>query len=143
MERFKEWKHPIFDSDGWAYKEMINDYPSGEYGWRCQNHENLKLGKNIDIGCFSYLNSLYGIEIGDNVQIGSHCSLYSISTEDNKKGSIIIGENTTIGSHSLIMPGITIGSNSIIGAFSFCNKNIPDNVLAYGIPCKVVKKLQK
>jgi acetyltransferase-like isoleucine patch superfamily enzyme len=39
------------------------------------------------------------------------------------------------------MPGVTIGKNSIIGAFSFVNKNIPDNVIAAGVPTKVIKKI--
>jgi acetyltransferase-like isoleucine patch superfamily enzyme len=41
------------------------------------------------------------------------------------------------------MPGETVGENSIIGAFSFVNKNIPSNVVAFGVPVKVVKKLDK
>ncbi len=44
--------------------------------------------------------------------------------------------------HSVIMPGVTVGENSIVGAFSFVNKNIPDNVIAVGIPVKVVKKIR-
>ena len=39
------------------------------------------------------------------------------------------------------MPGVTIGENSVIGAFSFVTKDIPDNVVAYGVPAKVVRKL--
>jgi acetyltransferase-like isoleucine patch superfamily enzyme len=39
------------------------------------------------------------------------------------------------------MPGVTIGANSIIGAFSFVNKDIPDNVIAYGVPVRVVKAI--
>jgi len=39
------------------------------------------------------------------------------------------------------MTGVTIGKNSIIGAFSFVNKNIPDNVIAVGAPAKVIKKI--
>ena len=41
------------------------------------------------------------------------------------------------------MPGVTIGENSIIGAFSFVNKDIPDNVIAVGIPAKVLRKIKK
>ena len=40
------------------------------------------------------------------------------------------------------MPGVTVGKNSIIGAYSFVNKDIPDNVLAYGTPCKIIKSLE-
>ena len=41
------------------------------------------------------------------------------------------------------MPGVTIGKNSVIGAFSFVNKDIPDNVIAVGVPAKVVKEIKK
>jgi acetyltransferase-like isoleucine patch superfamily enzyme len=107
MSRFDNWEQPIFDKDGWT-----------KYGWKCQNYEGLSLGKGVDIGCFSYLNAKYGIEIGDNVQIGSHCSIYSINTENNTKGKVIIGENSLIGSFSLILPGVTIPPNSKIRAYS-------------------------
>ena len=52
----------------------------------------------------------------------------------------MIGGNCKIGSHSAIMPGVTIGENSIIGAFSFVNRDIPDNVVAVGVPAEVIKR---
>lgn len=131
-ERFRNWKFPKFDKDGMT-----------KWGWKCQHHKNLKLGKCTDIGAFSYLNAEYGIELGDNVQIGSHTSLYSVSTIDSKKGKIEIGKNARIGSHSVVMPGVKIGENSVIGAFSFVNRDIPDNVMAFGVPAKVKRKLLK
>jgi acetyltransferase-like isoleucine patch superfamily enzyme len=107
-----------------------------------QNKDGLKLGYKTDIGAFTYINAKNGIVIEDFVQIGSHCSLYSESTIDNKKGQITLKKNCKIGSHSVIMPGITIGENSIIGAFSFVNKDVPDNVVAVGAPIKIIKKLE-
>lgn len=41
------------------------------------------------------------------------------------------------------MPGVTIGENSVIGAFSFVNKDIPDNVVAFGVPAKIKNKIKK
>jgi acetyltransferase-like isoleucine patch superfamily enzyme len=83
------------------------------------------------------------VTIGDYVQIGSHCSLYSISTIDNKEGNIILKKNCRVGTHSVVMPGVTIGENAVIGAFSFVNTDIPDNTLTYGIPAKKIRKLTK
>jgi acetyltransferase-like isoleucine patch superfamily enzyme len=125
-KRFSDWKAP-----------EIEDNKPTKWNWVVQNKDNLKLGKHTDIGAFTYLNAKHGIEIGENVQIGSHCSIYSISTIDNKTGKVTIEENAAIGSHSVVMPGVTIGRNAIIGAFSFVNKDIPDNAIAYGIPAKV------
>ena len=114
-----------------------------EYNWLVQNKKGLKLGYKTDIGAFCYINAKYGVVIEDFVQIGSHCSIYSLSTIDDKKGKVILKKNCKIGAHSLIMPGLTIGENSIIGACSFVNKDIPKNSLAFGIPVKIKRKLSK
>lgn len=130
-KRFRNWKYPKFDSNGMT-----------KWGWKCQHPKNLKLGKNVDIGAFCYINAKYNVELEDNAQIGSHSSLYSLSTIDGKNGKILIKANSRIGTHSVVMPGVTIGKNSIIGAFSFINRDIPDNVLAYGVPVKIIRKLK-
>ena len=75
-----------------------------------------------------------------NVQIGSHCSIYSVSTIDDKSGHVLIKAGAKIGSHSTIMPGVTIGKNCIIGAHSFVNRDIPDNCIAYGVPATLKKR---
>lgn len=130
VECFKNWKPP-----------KIEEGKLTKWNWMVQNKEGLVLGKRTDIGAFTYINAKHGVEIQDDVQIGSHCSIYSFSTIDDKKGKVTLKRKCRIGSHSLVMPGVTIGENSVIGAFSFVNKDIPDNVVALGVPAKVVKKL--
>ncbi|MBI2658425.1 acyltransferase [Candidatus Woesearchaeota archaeon] len=130
-ERFKGWKFP-----------EIREGKMTKYSWLVRNKGGLKLGRKTDIGAFTYINAKHGVEIQDGVQVGSHCSIYSISTIDGKKGMVTLKENCKIGSHSVIMPGVSIGKNSVIGAFSFVNRDIQDNVVAYGIPAKVVKKIK-
>ena len=131
QERFKNWKKP-----------KIEEGKLTKYNWLVQNKKGLKLGCKTDIGAFTYINAKNGVIIEDFVQIGSHCSIYSVSTIDKKEGKITLKKNCKIGSHSLIMPGITVGENSIVGAFSFVNKDIPSNRLAYGIPVKIIKKMK-
>lgn len=130
QQRFKNWKQP-----------KIKEGKMTKWNWVVRGVENFKLGSQTDIGAFTYINAAEGVVIEDNVQIGSHCSIYSVSTIDNKKGKVLLKKNCKIGSHSVIMPGITIGENSIIGAFSFVTKNIPDNIIAFGIPAKIVKNI--
>jgi acetyltransferase-like isoleucine patch superfamily enzyme len=113
------------------------------YLWVVWHPKKLRLGKYTDIGAYSYLQALEGIEIGDHAQIGSHCALYSVSTIDGKKGKIVIGRNARIGSHSVIMPGVKIGANTVVGAMSFVNRDLPANALAYGCPVRIVKKREK
>jgi len=112
MQRFKNWKEPLFDSNGWAYNG------DRKYGWVCQYSEGLKLGKYVDIGFGTYINSHYGVTIEDNVQIGSHCSIYSDNTENNTHGPVVIEEGTLIGSFSLILPNTIIKKNSKIRAYT-------------------------
>jgi acetyltransferase-like isoleucine patch superfamily enzyme len=124
----------------WTFPEIKEGQPT-KYNWVVQHVSNLKLGQFTDIGTFSYINAQYGVTIEDNVQIGSHCAIYSVSTIDDKTGPVLLKENCKIGSHSVVMPGVTIGKNAVVGAMSFVNSDIPDNVVAVGTPAKVVKKI--
>ncbi len=127
-QRFADWKFP----------EIKDGIPT-KYNWIVQNVDGLKLGKYTDIGAFTYINAKFGVVIEDEVQIGSHCSIYSISTIDNKKGKVILKYNARIGTHSVIMPGVTVGENATVGAFSFVNKDVPANSVVAGVPAKRLK----
>ena len=111
-----------------------------KYNYVVQYPENLKIGKNFDIGTFTYINCHYGVEIEDNVKIGSHCSIYSNSTIDSKEGKVILQKNCKIGTHSTIMPNVTVGENAIVAAYSFVTKNIPKNETWAGVPAKLMQK---
>lgn len=126
--------------DNWEYP-LIEENKLTRYHWLVQHKDNLRLGYKTDIGAFTYINAKNGVTIEDYVQIGSHCSLYTISTIDDKEGMIILKKNCKIGSHSTIMPNVTVGYNSIIGAHSFVNKDIPDNTIAFGIPVRIIKNI--
>ncbi len=129
-DRFGDWKSP-----------EIEEGKLTQYNWLVQHKDNFHLGYKTDIGAFTYINAKYGVNIEDYVQIGSHCSIYSVSTIDNKQGQVVLRRNCKIGSHSVIMPGVTIGENSIVGAHSFVTGDIPDNVIAVGVPAKVIRKM--
>ena len=129
-DRFFNWKYPD-----------IEDGKPTKYNWVVKNLDGFKLGFKTDIGAFSYINAKKGVTIEDGVQIGSHCSIYSESTIDNRSGKVVLKNNCRIGSHSTILPGVSIGKNSIVGAHSLVNKDIVDNVVAFGVPAKVVRSL--
>jgi acetyltransferase-like isoleucine patch superfamily enzyme len=130
-DRFADWQPP----------EIVDGVPT-KYHWLVQNCSNLTLGYKTDIGAFTYINALYGVILEDHVQVGSHCSIYSVSTIDDKQGEVVLEENCKVGSHSVIMPGVTIGRNSIVGACSLVTSDIPENVIAFGVPAKVIKKIK-
>ena len=128
--RFKKWVKP-----------KIKDGIPTKWNWVVKGVKNFELGPKTDIGAFTYINASEGVVVEDGAQVASHCSIYSVSTIDNKKGKVILKKNCKIGTHSVIMPGVTIGENSVVGAFSFVTKDIPDNVMAFGVPAKVIKNI--
>ncbi|OIQ30931.1 MAG: maltose acetyltransferase [Bacteroidetes bacterium MedPE-SWsnd-G2] len=82
--------------------------------------------------------------IGPNVQIYSatHPTNWKLRAQDLENAKpITIGENCWIGGASVICPGVTIGNRSVIGAGSVVTKSIPNDVVAVGNPCRVIKTL--
>ena len=130
--RFKNWKKP----------KIRHDKPT-KYNWLVLRPEGLRLGKNTDIGAYTLIAAHYGVEIEDDVQVGSHCSLYSYSTIDDKKGKVLLKKNCRIGTHSSVMPGVTVGENTVVGAHSFVNRSLPPNVIAAGAPVRILRKLPR
>jgi acetyltransferase-like isoleucine patch superfamily enzyme len=124
----------------WIAPEIENGKPT-KYNWLVQYKENLTLGDRTDIGAFSYINAKHGVILEDFVQIGSHCSIYSLSTIDCKEGPVVLKKNCRIGTHSAVMPNVTVGENTIVGAFSYVTKDIPKNVVAFGVPARVIRTL--
>lgn len=90
------------------------------------------------------------VTIGDDCFIGPNVSIYTAchSTDPVERNTrrewaepVTIGDNVWIGGSVTILPGVTIGSNVTIGAGSVVTRDIPDNVVAVGNPCKVIKNL--
>ena len=113
-------------------------------------------GSNISIGNNFYTNHnctiLDGAKVtfGDNVFIAPNVVFssagHAIDAEQRAKGleialPINVGDDVWIGANVSVLPGVSIGSNTIIGAGSVVNKDIPEGVIAAGIPCKVIRKI--
>ena len=97
------------------------------------------------------------ITIGKNGLIAPYVQIYAATHPlkaseriiETEKGSsyitsakpVTVGDNVWLGGNSIVFPGVTIGNNVTIGAGSVVTKDIPDNVLAMGNPCKVVREL--
>lgn len=127
--RFSDWKRP-----------NIEHGKPTKWNWLVLNPEGLLLGEYTDIGAFTLIVAKHGVEIQDGVQIGSHCSVYSHSTIDDTKGKVILKKGCRIGTHSSVMPGVTIGENAVVGAHSFVNKDVPTNAVVAGVPAKALKR---
>lgn len=131
MESSKRIK-PTFDEMGFT-----------PWQWRVLHPDNLVLGDNTEIGSFTVIDAFKGVEIQDKVKIGFNCVIISHSSIDNKSGKVVLEKNCKIGSTAVIMPGVTVGENAVVGANSFVNKNIPANEVWVGSPAKFLKKIEK
>lgn len=115
-------------------------------------------GTNIFLGANFYSNHnltiLDGakVTIGTNVFIAPNCVIttagHALDAAQRSQGleialPITIGSNVWIGANVSILPGVTIGDNTIIGAGSVVNKNIPANVVAAGVPCRVIRAIRE
>ncbi|WP_343747259.1 sugar O-acetyltransferase [Fluviicola sp.] len=115
-------------------------------------------GYNIEIGENFYSNhnlvilDAAKVTFGDNVFIAPNCGFYTaghpVDVAQRNEGleyahPITIGNNVWIGGNVVVLPGVSIGDNSIIGAGSVVNKSIPANVIAVGNPCKVKKSIDE
>ena len=94
----------------------------------------VSIAAHTTIGDFVSINR--HVSIGHHTNIGKYCS---INPGVNIAGNVTIGEGTTIGMGTNILHQVKIGKNSIIGAGSVVTKDIPDNVVAYGSPCRIIR----
>lgn len=115
-------------------------------------------GHHVHFGSNIYANSNLTlvddghIFVGDKVMLGPNVTIatanHPIDPELRDKGlqynrDVYIGDNTWIGSGVVIVPGVHIGKNVVIGAGSIVTKDIPDNVVAVGNPCRVLRKVSE
>lgn len=113
-------------------------------------------GSNIEIGAQFYANHGMTVLDGNKVTFGAHvlvgpnCGFYTaghpLDAEQRNQGleyarPITIGNNVWIGGNVCILPGVTIGDNTVIGAGSVVTQDIPPNVVAAGNPCKVIRQI--
>lgn len=113
-------------------------------------------GKNIEVGNNFYANynciilDVGPVIIGDNVMFGPNVSLltagHPVHPVSRNSGyeyglGITIGNNVWIGGHTVVNPGVSIGDNAVIGSGSVVTKNIPENVVAAGNPCKILREI--
>lgn len=122
-----------------------------EPNFYCDYGFNISVGKNFYSNHNLVILDANKVVFGDNVFIGPNCGFYTaghpLDAETRNKGleyakPIEIGNNVWIGGNVVVLPGIKIGDNTVIGAGSVVTKNIPSNVIAVGNPCKVIKEIK-
>lgn len=156
------WFYPKAKGIPWYYL-LYQFFPqkilriNGRVPWPVHFTSRVLYSKNIRIGNHSapgnsagcYIQGRAGIIIGHNLRMGPNVGLISSNHDIDdfdqwvKTEPIRIGNNVWIGMNSVVMPGVTIGSNVVIGANSTVTKSIPDNSIAAGSPCRVLKEKEE
>ncbi len=116
----------------------------------CDYGYNIEVGENFYANVSCIILDVNKVIIGDNVMLGPNVQIYTASHPLDPKDRIkklelskpiTIEDNVWVGGGTIILPGVTIGKNTTIGAGSVVTKDIPEDVLAVGNPCKVIKKI--
>lgn len=118
--------------------------------FRCEFGFNIAIGNNFYANFDCVMLDGGGIEIGDNVlfgpKVGIYTSNHALDAQERVKGGcyakkVTIGNNVWVGAGVHINQGVTIGDNTVIGSGSVITKDIPANVIAAGVPCRVIREI--
>lgn len=150
---FNNCRPDEMEKAGRLIKEILGK--TGENAWieapfHCDYGYNIEVGENFFANYNLCILDVGRVKIGKNAQIAPNVSIYTaghpIHPDSRNSGyeygiDVTIGDNVWLGGNAVIMPGVTIGNNVVIGGGSVVTKDIPDNVIAAGNPCKVIRKI--
>ncbi len=146
LGRPKEEREAILREILGSFGENVFFEPS----FRCEFGFNITIGNNFYANFDCVMLDGGGIEIGDNVlfgpRVGIYTSRHAFNAEERAAGAcyakpVKIGNNVWIGAGVHIDQGVSIGDNTIIGAGSVITRDIPANVVAAGVPCKMIREI--
>jgi acetyltransferase-like isoleucine patch superfamily enzyme len=135
-----EWFQTHYNIQEKDYTSII--HPANAIAGSVKLNRGIVSGPGVSIAPFAELASF--VSINRNVSIGHHTRIGKNTTINpgcNIAGIVNIGENVVMGMGSNIVDRIHIGNNTIIGTGSLVNKSLPANVLAYGVPARIIKEI--
>ncbi len=138
-------KHPLRIALNYAVVATCRILPSLSAKNWLYRRIGVKVGRNVSFALESTVDVFFPelIEVGDNSIIGFNTVLlaHEFLVDECRVGEVKIGKNVVIGANCTVLPGVEIGDNSVISAHSLVNRDVPPNVLAGGVPVKVIKRL--
>ena len=138
------------------WRMRLRSFGEGSYIYRMARiyvPRSVSIGRNVSINDFVHIWGAGGVTIGDNTLVAAH-SVISSQTHDvealergvlyrqtHLAREVRIGRNVWIGSGAVILPGITIGDDSVVAAGAVVTKNVPPKTLVAGVPAQAVRQL--
>jgi acetyltransferase-like isoleucine patch superfamily enzyme len=120
-------------------ERVVIEYPNG-----------LSIGRNVGLNTGCWINARGGVTLGDDVILGPYCVIHSanhrvgrldipIRNQGYDEAPVYIGNNVWLGAQVIVLPGVTIGDNAVIGAGAVVTHDIPPNAVAAGNPARVIR----
>ena len=152
LQRLNTVDRSDFDSIGKIVEELLGKSENAFINppFYCDYGTHIEIGKNFLANYNCTIIDVAKVKIGNNCQFAPNVSIYTAGHPIHPVSrnslyeygiSVTIGDNVWIGGNTVILPGVHIGSNTVIGAGSVVTKDIPDWVVAAGNPCRVVKQI--
>ena len=139
----------------WIFHVLAYSSPISNWVVKCQRKRGVEIGRNCHISPYVLIDLIYPelIKLEDNVTIGSNSMIFAhvnpTANEYLKKHgyprtvkSVVIKKGAVVSVGCIIIAGVTIGENAMIGAGSVVTNDIPDNCVAVGNPARVIKKVE-
>ncbi len=146
MDKERQRRHLFKELLGTTSKRFYIENP-----FQCDYGYNIHWGENAyaNFGCI--ILDCAPVHIGKNVMLAPRVQIltanHPLEFKARNSGiefaeSVHIGDNVWVGAGAIINPGVTIGNNSVIGSGSIVTKNIPENVVAVGNPCRILRRIE-
>lgn len=152
LQRLNTVDRSDFDEIGKIVKELLgkSDKAFINPPFYCDYGTHIEVGKNFFANYNCTILDVARVVIGDNCQLAPNVAIYTAGHPLHPVSrnslyeygiGVTIGDNVWIGGNTVILPGVHIGSNTVVGAGSVVTKDIPDWVVAAGNPCKVIRQI--
>lgn len=152
LQRLNTVDRSDFEEIGKIVKELFGKSENAFLNppFYCDYGSHIEVGKNLFMNYNCMIIDVAKVTIGDNCMFAPNVAIYTAGhpVHPVTRNSlyeygveVTIGDNVWIGGNSVVLPGVHIGSNTVIGAGSVVTKDIPDWVIAAGNPCKVIREI--
>lgn len=152
LQRLNTVDRSDFDEIGRIVEELLGKSEKAFINppFFCDYGSHIEVGKNFFANYNCTIIDVAKVKIGDNCQFAPNVAIYTAGHPVHPVSrnslyeygvEVTIGDNVWIGGNTVVLPGVQIGSNTVIGAGSVVTKDIPEWVVAGGNPCKVIRKI--